>query len=153
MIPSKQKNHNEAVCMSYVTYYIWLLTLRMHRECRERFPCHRLQRKQLVSEFSMHHGTCVRHVPWCMSGSPTCGGVENVPGTPSVCATRHFKYLVRCPCFITYAPHQVLSFQALFNARFVNNTYISGVLALWLFQPVGNKSCTYSIPSMLWDLA
>ena len=31
----------------------------------------------------MHHGTCVTHVPWCMSGSlARCGG-ENVPGIPA----------------------------------------------------------------------
>ena len=35
-----------------------------------------------------HHGTCATHVPWCMSGSLTrCGG-ENVPGIPGACATR-----------------------------------------------------------------
>ena len=44
--------------------------LRMRRECRERFPHHRLQRKALVSDPVMHHGTCVMHVPWCMSGTP-----------------------------------------------------------------------------------
>ena len=37
--------------------------LQMHRECRERFPHHRLQRKPLVSDPGMHHGTCVAHVP------------------------------------------------------------------------------------------
>ena len=42
--------------------------LRMRRECRERFPRHRLQRKPLVSDPDLHHGTCVTHVPWCMSG-------------------------------------------------------------------------------------
>ena len=41
----------------------------MHRECWERFPHHRLQRKPPVSDPGMHHGTCVTHVPWCMSGS------------------------------------------------------------------------------------
>ena len=51
------------------------------------FPTHRLQRKQLVSDPGMHHGTCVMHVPWCMSGSLTSGGGENVPGIPVVCAT------------------------------------------------------------------
>ena len=45
--------------------------LRMHRECRERFPRQRLQRKPLVSDPGMHHGTCVTNVPWCMSGSLT----------------------------------------------------------------------------------
>ena len=37
--------------------------LRMRRECRERFPRHRLQRKPLTSDPGMHHGTCVTHVP------------------------------------------------------------------------------------------
>ena len=45
--------------------------LRMRRECRERFPRHRLQRKPLVSDPSMHHGTCVTHVLWCMPWSLT----------------------------------------------------------------------------------
>ena len=69
--------------------------LRMRRECRERFPLHRLQRKPLVSDPGMHQGTCVTHVPWCMSGSQTRGGGENDPGIPGVCATRNFVYLVR----------------------------------------------------------
>ena len=34
----------------------------------------------------MHHGTCVTHVPWCISGSLTCGDGENVPGIPGACA-------------------------------------------------------------------
>ena len=58
----------------------------MRRECRERFPTHRLQRKPLVSDPCMHHGTCATHVPWCMSGSLTCGGGENVPCIPGACA-------------------------------------------------------------------
>ena len=45
--------------------------LRMRRECR--FPRHRLQRKPPVSDPGMHHGACVTHVPWCMSGSLTRG--------------------------------------------------------------------------------
>ena len=49
----------------------WNCGLRMRREC---FPRHQLQRKPLVSNPGMHHGTCVTHVPWCMSGSLTCGG-------------------------------------------------------------------------------
>ena len=61
------------------------------------FPRKRLQRKPLVSEPSMHHGTCVTHVPWCMSGSLTRGVVENVPGIPGAYATHNFTYLVRGP--------------------------------------------------------
>ena len=71
----------------------------MRRECRERFPRHRLQGKPLVIDPGMHHGTCVTHVPWCMSGSLTGGGGENVPGIPGACATRKFTYLVRDPWY------------------------------------------------------
>ena len=76
----------------------------MHRECRERFSRHWLQKKPLVSNPDMHHGTCVTHVPWCMSGSLTRRGRENVPGNPGACATRNFTYLARgpwtkCVCF------------------------------------------------------
>ena len=35
------------------------------------FPRGRLQRKPLVSDPGMHNGTCVTHVPWCMSRSFT----------------------------------------------------------------------------------
>ena len=52
---------------------------RMRRECRERFPRHRCQKKSLVSDPSMHQRTCVTHVPWCMSGSLTRGGGETFP--------------------------------------------------------------------------
>ena len=38
------------------TYNCWL---RMHRECRECFHRHWLQRKPLVSDPDMHYGTCV----------------------------------------------------------------------------------------------
>ena len=47
---------------------------------RNVFPRRRLQRKPLISEPDMHHGTIITHVPWCMSRSLTCGGGENVPG-------------------------------------------------------------------------
>ena len=70
--------------------------LRMRRECRDRFPHHRLQRKPLIRDPGMHHGTCVTHVPCCMSGSLTCRGRKNVPGIPGACATRNFPYLVKC---------------------------------------------------------
>ena len=69
----------------------------MRRKCQEHFPRRRIQRKPLVSDHSMHHGTCVMDVPWRMSGSLTPGGRENVPGIPSECATSNFTYLVRGP--------------------------------------------------------
>ena len=50
------------------------------------FPRRRFKRKPVVSDPGMHHGTCVTHVPWCMSGSLTCGDGENVPDIPGACA-------------------------------------------------------------------
>ena len=46
-------------------------------------PRRRLQRKPLVNDPGMHHGTCVTHVPWCMSGSLTRGGGETFPAFPA----------------------------------------------------------------------
>ena len=71
--------------------------LRIRGECRERFPRHRLQRKPLVSDPGMHHGTCVMHVPWCMSGSlyPRWRGKRS--RHPRACATPNFAYLTRYP--------------------------------------------------------
>ena len=57
----------------------------------------RLQRKPLVSDPDMHHGTCVTHVPWCLSGSLNCGGGENVTGIFQRMRPRNFTYLVRNP--------------------------------------------------------
>ena len=58
------------------------------------FPATQLQRKSLVSVPAMH----VTLVPWCMSGSLTRGGGENVPDIPGACTTRKFSYLARIPC-------------------------------------------------------
>ena len=58
----------------------------------------RLQRSPPVSDPGMHHGTCVTHVRWCMLGSLTRGGGENVPDIPGACATRNWTYLARGPC-------------------------------------------------------
>ena len=71
--------------------------LRMRRECRERFPRHRLQRKPLVSDPGMRHGTCVPHVRWCMSGSLNPRWQEKRSRHSRVCANRNFTYLVRGP--------------------------------------------------------
>ena len=71
--------------------------MRMRQECRERFPRHRLQLKPLVSDPGTHHGTCVAHVPWYMSGLLTRGGGGSVPGIPGACATHNFTYLARGP--------------------------------------------------------
>ena len=77
--------------------------LRMRRGCRERFPRSQLPSKHLTSDPGMHHGTCVTHVLWSMSGSLTRGGGKNVPGIPDACATRNLAYLVRGP--LSKLPH------------------------------------------------
>ena len=61
------------------------------------FPAADFQGNRQVSYPGMHHGTFVTHVPWCMSGSLTSGGGENVPGIPGACATFNFTYLARGP--------------------------------------------------------
>ena len=63
------------------------------------FSRQRLQTKPLISEPGMYRGTCVTHVPWCMSGSLTRGGRENVPNIPGACPTRNFTYLVWFPWY------------------------------------------------------
>ena len=41
----------------------------MRRECQERFP----RPAPRESDPDIHHGTCVRHMPWCMPGSINSG--------------------------------------------------------------------------------
>ena len=69
--------------------------LRMHQECQGRFLHRRLQRKPLVSDPGIHHGTKMTHLPWCISGSLTPGGGKNVPGITDACAIRNVAYLAR----------------------------------------------------------
>ena len=75
----------------------WNCRLHMRQEYRELFPRHQCEMKLRVSDPTKHHGRCVMHVPWCMSGLLTRGGGENVPGIPGACTTRNFTYLARCP--------------------------------------------------------
>ena len=105
LLSNKQLIKIQATCIRFLLWCMGLLPdtkncgLCLRREWRERFTRHWLQRKPLISHPSMHHGTCVTHVPWCMSVSLTYGGGENVPVIPGACATRNFTYLVRGPWF------------------------------------------------------
>ena len=76
----------------------------MRRECREHFPRHQFHWKSLFSDPGMHHGTCITHVLWSMSGSLTRRGGGDVPGIPGACATRNFTYLVGGPWATIIAP-------------------------------------------------
>ena len=75
------------------------------------FPCHRLQRKPLVSDPVMHHGTCVTHLPWCMPGSLIRSGKDSVPGIPGACATSNFTYLVRGPLSFRFVVNIPIAFR------------------------------------------
>ena len=85
-------------CLSWIFWRIWIVSWASYQLCKiagcacagnagNVSPRRRIQRKLLVSDPGMHHGTCVTHVPWCMSGSLTHGGGENVPGIPGACAS------------------------------------------------------------------
>ena len=51
-------------------------------ECGERFSRHRFQKKPLVSDPGMHPGTCVMHVPWCMSDRKPAVARKTFPTFP-----------------------------------------------------------------------
>ena len=99
----------------------------------------RLQGKPLVSDAGIHRGTCVTHVSWCMSGSLTRGGGENVPGTPGACAIRNSTYLVRGPWRHkpTVSAAAVI-FQS-FKAKFDQNLQCS---SLKYRRPITAEFCT-----------
>ena len=126
----------------------------MRRECRERFPRHRFQRKPLVSDPGMHHGTCVSHVPWCISGSLTrCSG-ENVPGIPGAYATRNFTYLARCPLkyyehFLNFLGHKCSHIVTVQLSWLRSRLDICIVMA-WLHQCPSKRMPRTFIKCVLW---
>ena len=62
------------------------------------FPRRRLHRKPLVSDPGMHHGTCVTHVPWCMSASLTRGDGKKLPAIPGACAAAILRIWQEAHC-------------------------------------------------------
>ena len=71
----------------------------IRRECRERFPRHRLQGEPLIIDPGMHHGTCITHVSWCMSGSLTRGGGKSFPAFQAHVQHAICVSGIRGPCF------------------------------------------------------
>ena len=117
------------------------------------FPRRRFQRKLLVSDPGMHHGTCVTHVPWCMSGSLTCGDGENVPIIPGACApailriwqeahrrrgSHNHHYHYRCQTHICVSDICVFTLQSL------QSIFAKGACVL----SIGNWPLTRWIPLM-----
>ena len=114
----------------------------------------RLKRKPLFSNPDTHHGTCVAHVPWCMSGSLTCGGGENVPGSPGACATRKFIYLAIGPlnahqigkpvlCQITHCLPTNLN-SAMYNIELLTFSEINTLIYLYLMDVWLSISLVYT---------
>ena len=78
---------------SYQIRKTWVL--RMRRECRERFPRHRLKTKPLVSYPGVHHSTyvtviCQEAYGMDLSDSGHAravmhAGIANIPGIPDAC--------------------------------------------------------------------
>ena len=91
-----------------------------------KFSRHPFKRKPLISDPGMHHGKCLMHVSWCMSGSLSHGGKENVPGIPGACATRNSTYLVRGLC----------------SRHKYRISYNPPGNRLWRHHQDGSKSCT-----------
>ena len=118
----------------------------MRRECRERFPLHRVPKEPLVSDPDMHHGTCVTHMPWCKWG--------NVPGNPGACATRNFTYLVRVPWRQSHTVAYELSSHLLYGLHFFS--FIAVTVALvkllkqfaWMWRKI-NSSTKWNISKWL----
>ena len=82
-----EMNHNNSWALKWASYQIRKIAgCACAGNAGNVFPRRRFQRKPIVGDPGMHHGTCVTHVPWCMSGSLTCGDGENVPGIPGACA-------------------------------------------------------------------
>ena len=100
------------------------------------FPRRRFQRKPLVSDSGMHHGTCVTHVPWCMSGSLTCGDGENVPGIPGACAPTILRIWQEAHATSTSGDHecnwiwQVTVLVLFFTTNAVINTKVAAKLLI-----------------------
>ena len=76
----------------------WDFGLRMHRECRERFPGqHGLASPTSITARAWHtcRGACRdRQLAFCIE----VAGGENDPGIPSACATHNFTYLAKGQC-------------------------------------------------------
>ena len=137
--------------------------LRMCRECMGRFARHRLKRKPLFSDPGMHHGTCVTHVPWCMSGSQTRGSGEIVPGISGPCATRNFAYLVRLLLLLTLIVGSkkignlsVFSLTAVSQHRILQENDVSVIMYCTrdfcynAFQQICNKACPLVYIVVIW---
>ena len=112
------------------------------------FPRRRIQRKTRVSDPGMHHGTCVTHVPWCMSGLLTCGGGENVPGIPGACAPAIWRIWQEAHgdsvIFFRWCQQLPKQFYYLIPSRIFTHVNVT------LFQILGHKQSGAITRSKIW---
>ena len=115
----------------------------MRRECRAHFPRHRLQRKSLVSDPDMQHGTCVTHVPSWMSGSLNPGDEENVSGISGACATHKLTYLAIGP----------LNILVIVRHGMLRRTDLSLVISMVSHQIITSMDCDLRMHANKWNNA
>ena len=108
--PSKYDTGISCTAVTWASYQIWKIAgCACAGNAGNVSPRPQFQRKPLVCDPGMHHGTCVTHVPWCMSGSLTCDDGENVPGIPGACAPAILR--------IWQEAHGATTRQAAFSSR------------------------------------
>ena len=79
-------------------------------------------KETLVSHPGMHHA------PWCMSGSLTRGGGENVPGIPGACINPNYTHLARGP----YTNARISNDLQRLDSMTGNQSNSPGMAAKWL---------------------
>ena len=86
-----------------------------------------ITKKPLVNDPGMHRGTCLMHLPWCMSRSLTRGGEKNVPGIPDACAILGFwhmegwKQISNAVYIISYAIKKMISYRVFWMVHVVGS--------------------------------
>ena len=120
------------------------------------FPRRRFQRKPLVSDPGMHHGTCVTHVPWCMSGSLTRGDGENVPGIPGACAPAILHIWQEAHCY-PYCQTSDIHSYGVYTASFTSgilryNIDLKRVLSSMCLLSVVIISDEINAPGYIWHI-
>ena len=132
-------NAFDIFCDGPLSRYVTSRVAHAPRMSREHFPHHRLQRKPLVSDPSMHHGTCITmHVG---IANPRRGKRSSIPS--------NFRYLARGPwccnnaCQVMKNIHQpshcrrklIKNGPCLVMLSDCNQVRRNGIAALWIMRP------------------
>ena len=88
-----------------------------------RYVIMRVAHAPRVSDPNMHHGACVRHVPWCMPWYLTRSFLwsrwrRKHCRYSGACSTRNFTYMASGPCRVCYTGPRTST---------IRNTYVMGV--------------------------